>query len=310
MKKKLAVLCVFFLVFIICGCTGTTHKDDGPKDETVLADLQNSLTRTHRNQYGYDIRINSWSVEKSKSEEDTYTATISVLAESEYAQLHYLADILYTKYDQGWQMDECGWEFSSYDVVAYPDETLQASLTAAQGLEDLSEREIIMKEGSFICKGNKKEAWNIFVDVEFAIEAVWNYNLHTDAWEFAEQRGENQKFCFKDTLEGTWPLAEAVNAGTMTISNVTDNALDFCLKSRYYTTETFHVEVDGESWDVNDDCFLVLELTNPSGTNEINVSFYKREHTYREKYYEPGYSYTSRWFVYLGDVSAAAAYIG
>lgn len=310
MKKKFAVLCICFLVFIICGCTGTPLKDDVPKDEIVLADLQNSLTQTHMNQYGYDIRINSWSVEKSKSEEDTYTATISVLAESQYAEFHYLADILYTKYDQGWRLDECNWEFSFYDIVVYPDETLQASLTAAQGLEDLSEREITMKDGSFICRGNKKEAWNVFVDVEFVIEAVWNYNLYTDTWEFEEQRGENQKFYFKDTLEGNWPLEDAVNAGTMTISNVTDNAFDLRVESSYYTTKTFRVEVDSESWDINDDCFLVLGLTNPSGEHELNVSFYKREHTYQEKYYEPGYSYTSRWFIYLGDVADAVAYIG
>ena len=305
MKKLFGIACIFLLVFVICGCagSGTARKDDVPADKVVLEDLQNSLIQMHTNYYGYDIAINSWSVDKSKSEEDTYTATVSVLAESQFAELHFLADILYTKYDQGWQMDECNWEFSSYDVVAYPDEALQASLIAAQGLDDLSEREITMQDGSFICRGYKKEAWNVFVDVEFMTEAVWNYDFNTDTWVFGGQQGENQKFRFQDTLEGSWPLDGAVNAGTMTISNVTDNAFDLSVESEYFTAKTVRVEVDGESWDINDDCFLVLGLTDASGRYDINASFYKTKHTYQN-------TYTSRWFIYRGDVDTAVAYIG
>lgn len=337
MKRALPLILVFVLCLSLCACGGSSNVSEttetisktptpeasiatAPENQMILADLQNSLRQNHMDAYGYEVTMHDFSVVKSKTEDDLYTAELSVLAESQFAEFSYIANVEYTKYDQGWLMDSCTWELSNHTVTKYPDETLRTSLLSAQGLADLDDVEFITEGNTIICRGSMNKDLNVYLDIKSEIQAVWTYDLYSNSWILEDSLDEKCTFAFNERLEGEHNLEKMYGSGTMTISNVYDRGFDLQITTDRYTTETFSVWVDSESWDIDDNAFLSLYLVNPvvqyngesTGDFYISVTFYTDMHMY---YDTPnmmsGHSYTSRWFMYLDNSSyISTAYLG
>ena len=93
-----------------------TPKQDVPSDEAIADDLRSSLAT--ENQYA---EITGIEMVKSLSEEGKYSATFTVQAATKYADWTYEADMKYTKYDQGWMVDDVDWKNGQYERVRLPE---------------------------------------------------------------------------------------------------------------------------------------------------------------------------------------------
>lgn len=94
--------------------TGATV--DAPSEKTIQADLLTALAK--ENQL---VTLTNAELIKSLTDEEHYSATMSVTAKSKYADWRYEAEMSYTKYDQGWMVDDITWNSGHYTVVRTPE---------------------------------------------------------------------------------------------------------------------------------------------------------------------------------------------
>lgn len=135
MKRALSLILAFVLCFSLCACrdihdtsttngnesivdpTGTTtDKEIVPSENLIKADLQESLAK-----HNAHATISSVVIEKSLTEEKSFSATVLVTAKTKYADWSYEVMVAYTKYDQGWFLDNADWNSGEYALVQSPD---------------------------------------------------------------------------------------------------------------------------------------------------------------------------------------------
>lgn len=330
MKRKTQIMLFLAVILFLCSCgqqsnagsvasanndsAVSSNRNTGPSDEQLQMDIQDSLSQYHSGMYGYDVSISEYEIERSLAGDTGYSAQLNVTAKSLYAEFQYVANVDYTRYDQGWMIDKCEWTMSNYEVVRYPDEAELQLMKEQQDVSESAEIEITSQGGYFSYTGKLTSQWNQFIKTEYEVTITWVFDIYSDGWLFESKTSHNEQFEFTKSLEGTWNLSEEkyLSKGKMVISDVDGSGFDMQLITNHYSTEVFHVDISSCNWDINEDWFLTLHWEDSGITyNEevgavyLNLSFYKNAHILS------GQSYTSRWLIYVGPnyLYTSSAYI-
>jgi hypothetical protein len=135
MKKVMILILHLALITSLCACHHADSPDSidqitqapiiAPSDNTENAPDQNLIQEDlekallEHNQYA---SITSIETVKSLTKEGTFLITLSLTAETKYADWTYEAEMNYTKYDQGWIVDNVNLSSGEYILVRLPDE--------------------------------------------------------------------------------------------------------------------------------------------------------------------------------------------
>ena len=224
MKQYARILLLLIIVFFLCSCghqpsdgSTTSSSNDNPvfsgkksepSSEQLHTDMQDSLTLYHSGNYGYNVSICEYEVERSMTEDTSYTARFKVIAQSTYADFHYTANVEYTRYDQGWMIDQCDWTLATYEVTRYPNEEEIQLMKEQQGVQYSTELKVVTEGEHLVYYGKMISQWNQFIITEYDISVAWVFDLYSDSWLFETQTSNDEKFEFTKSLEGTWNLSE------------------------------------------------------------------------------------------------------
>lgn len=125
MKKVLTLILTMTLLLIFCACgSRDSEKADvnlpnngkkGPSKDVIQADLENALHEIP------NAVLTGVSTEKSLTEDNRYEITLQVSAATNYADWQIDCDMSYTKYDQGWMLDDIDWNSKNYVIARTPD---------------------------------------------------------------------------------------------------------------------------------------------------------------------------------------------
>ena len=239
MKKILKVfVCFTFILLITSGCSDNSNQ---PDNDLIKNDLETSLT-----EYKEFLFLDDYKIDKSKTEEKTFTATIDVTANGQYATHSLVAEVSYTRYDQGWQMDTCDWSNLEFIITNYP------------------QPEEIMK-------------WNNYIDKDVTIENIdgdndilnihrvintdvtkyihisekeienYNYNSEIGLWEYSRTEDIEDLITVDKEIEGTYYSID--NSYVIQISEVNEGTFKYSFKG-----------VEQNKWQIED-------IFKPSGWN-------------------------------------------
>lgn len=112
MKKTLVLLSCIILLFLT-GCS----SNKGPSASDVNADLASDIAEKQVNAV-----MKKADVSKSIVDGQKYEATYEVTVSTQYSERKYTADVVYTKYDQGWMADKIDWEIKDCILTGFPDD--------------------------------------------------------------------------------------------------------------------------------------------------------------------------------------------
>lgn len=239
---------VLFVVLLLCACLlcSCGSKSTAPTDAMLKEDLSASLK-----EYAPIQKLDSFEIETSLTEETAYTATVKVKAEDNFCTANFVADLSYTRYDQGWQMDFCNWQLTDYTVTSYPTteemnqflQTEPSSETEASPsrsqyfTQQVCETIVSQEDGSLLCTGTAVGDSNQYASEQHSFNSQWNYEPLQSAWKCLWYNWERTTV-FED-LSGSWPSVHAPGE-TITISNFTQDGFD--VRCSALKTNTVHVE--------------------------------------------------------------------
>lgn len=222
-----------------CICLLSACSGSAPQDSQILEDLQSEVVN-----YKEFLSVEEFEVEQSKTEKDTYSATLKVKASSTYADFDMRADVEYLKYDQGWDITECDWTEQGYTVVSYPDETEMTSIVnsdekmISKELGNQTYVEVVGNGDTITYTGTVEQTINPFVSLSGEVTSTWIYNPNNDLWEVdSSQIVDDFQYDLKN-IEGVWKNSNGDDE--IIISNVTDTGFD--IESVSLQTGMFHVE--------------------------------------------------------------------
>lgn len=231
-----------------CVCLLSACSSSSPEDSQILEDLKSEIVN-----YKNFLSVEDFEVEQSKTEKDTYSATLKVTASSSYADFDMLADVEYLKFDQGWDITECNWTEVGHIVVSYPDETEMTSMVnsderiASKELGNQTCVESVNNNDTITYTGAVEQTINQFVSLSGEVTSTWIYNPDNDLWEVdLGQTVNNLRYSLKN-IEGVWQNYNGEDE--IIISNVTDTGFD--VESISLQTGTFHVEQAEDSGYIN-----------------------------------------------------------
>lgn len=218
-------------------------KPDAPSEEAIADDLAESLVEENPH-----AQITDVSVIKSLTEDTAYTASLTVSAATKYADCTFEAEVAYTKYDQGWMVNDVQWVSSDYQVNQFP--TKEEMIEIANqylknheytSLRDLYEKSPI-KDGDFQTDrftetGMISLSWSCYTPYKHGgstsdFNSDWVYDETIDGWVIAPAEGikgaygsderifEHSAFCadVEANFNGIWP--------TITITKFSENSMD------------------------------------------------------------------------------------
>lgn len=222
MKQLLALCFAAILLFGLCACGGEsgvqnqtdavaqtrepteTVSDEGekiPSEEMIEKDVSDKLTA--KNPYASLTGIETV---KSLTEEGHYEITLSATAETKYADWVYEAELEYTKYDQGWMMDDIDWLQEEYTITREPTgdeiaEILNEMFPDVDALYGGWEYAFPVETGSILPPRGEDEGvrfeWIRTIELmhakyEMEVTSSWHYDPLNDNWVLNET----------DSLEG------------------------------------------------------------------------------------------------------------
>lgn len=238
--KKVVAICTFSMLLIVlfAGC----GSSKAPSKSKIQEDL-NEITTDGRPY----MEISDCKVLQSKSEKDSYTATIEVHGNGNYAEYEMLADVSYTLYDQGWKLDSSDWSIQDYTIITYPSETEMADLVS-QEFEDTTYRQMTCSGNEIYCI-SESDAYEGFdyVTGKKLTTSVWVYNELIGLWSCDTERTEIEYDCqVSKKLEGFWEsyFSDDPSLG-ISITNVT--ATGFDVECTTFNTNIVHVEMEEDS---------------------------------------------------------------
>lgn len=191
--------------------------------------------------------LRNFDIEQSLTEEKSYSATIYVEAENEYAIFHNIvASVNYTRFDQGWSLDNLEWDWSAmeYETTEYPTSDLIQTLVA-EGGEGLAiptggRRYIEMKKNDDYTVTIQSVLDELFDDENYisqsvSISSTWYYNAEMLSW-MVDLPSREEYYStpqLSSNLEGTWEIENYTiternnfHHATVTISNINENGFD------------------------------------------------------------------------------------
>ncbi len=284
MKKTLALFLALLLMLSLCSCGGESgnKKKDVPSNKLIAQDLGNALKAENPH-----ATLKSSELIKSLSEDGKYMITMSVTAETKYADWTYEADLSYTKYDQGWVVDRVNWKKSSY-VVARQPAAKDIAILANQA-SDLKYKHYNLDDNQFVSDATIKDFapknetllyyWNLVeqrrhVDHVGYYNSAWKYNASQDSWTF--QNYDRYDYDLKPhdvNLNGTW--TSQYYTYTVVISDFTWTGFNLKIDGKNYghfsgSDTTFYSSLDSNIY-----CYLDYKDNSTSITcNRVSGNFY------------------------------------
>lgn len=280
MRKIVCVLLAICCCMCLVSC-GAEKAPKAPDDKLIQADLEEEVTY-----YKDFLSLKEFEIQQSLTEETEYSATISAVAESAYAEFELTADVVYTKYDQGWGLDSCDWQELGYSVVNYPDvEAATEWIRNGLGRSDekwKNQENITVNEDTnlqtVIVHGNYKNSLGGRIDVVNNVVSRWSYDSNSDSWQINSSDGSEQVSLKK--IEGIF--SSKYHDGSIIISNVTEDGFDVCdtafntntVHVTYHETDDGFIRFTGSGVDYNATKALNSYSFNNEGTNaDITVTF-------------------------------------
>ena len=211
MKRVITMLLAITMVLAFCSC-GTDEETEQesqelvvnlpdnsrktPSKEMVMEDISRELLA--KNQYALVTAIETI---KSLTDEGSYKISLNISAETKYADCTYIADLLYTEYDQGWMLDDVVWNDESYVQVRMPDRETMAEyateyLSNHAVYSDVSFSEYLVPMFDFSMDSYTDSRtnsnvirlrWNGKEQLRHAVqihdcESLWEYEFEIDNW--------------------------------------------------------------------------------------------------------------------------------
>ena len=252
--------------------TEPTEPEDGtrPSNSLLRKDLQDSLTARVEKSFGDTMTqtVSDFSVVLSQTEEKLYTASITVTAQSVYADFTWPVDVTYTKYDQGWVMTECTWGEYTYEQVRYPSEEEVQVMLRELNLGDTQEEEFQYLDGQIHYVYYSNANWSQYATGSGASVAKWRYDDYDDQWEYWATESRETSAKITKALEGTWKLYQ--ENGTIIIKNVTETGFDVDISATHYGVSEQHFAFKEAMIDQKDGGKLTITFTNDSFSFEDN----------------------------------------
>ena len=113
MKRMISLLLVLAMILCLCACSKTGK--DAPSDELLWTDMEDALVMKNSH-----ATLTELEIIKSLTEEGRYEATLTLTAQTKYADWTYEADVSYRKYDQGWAIDDVAVSDGSWQIARMP----------------------------------------------------------------------------------------------------------------------------------------------------------------------------------------------
>lgn len=279
-KKKMLLRLLIMLCcsFILFGCIGKK----APNESQIEEDLQTNVV-----EYKEFLKLKDYEITQSLTEDNTYTATIDIIAESQYAEFQLNADVIYTKYDQGWKMDDCVITKKDVQVKTYPTgEQVAELIREGYGDSDWQNNgfgkiigNVVLNENekSITYSGTYEEELTSHITTTYTIDSYWEYDSESDNWKYTDY--DVNKKSKLSGIEGEWTYTDnttyAYLFSPIIISNLTENGFDICDKG--LGTNIAHVEMvtDGKNDAVIYEGECSYSYQSYSGTGTISVSFSK-----------------------------------
>ncbi|MBQ8559036.1 MAG: hypothetical protein IJ439_03525 [Tyzzerella sp.] len=280
---------VFLIIGVCLICVACGNKEPN----TVREDLEKELLV-----YNSNFKMKDYEITQSMTEDKNYSGTASVQAESKFAKINLIADFLYTKYDQGWQLDYCSFNIVDYEIVKELDEGYIFQLYSKQNGErghavnydenELTDERFVAYGTFYLDKGD-------YLNVEGDVQTTWIYDIEQDEW-VVEQEKSNSYNILDYDVQGTWKQYD-------------DND---CIYIKNQSKEGFDVKVEGIS-DLPEEWIHVELVTNDKDSKQeavykgdssngraLTVKFSDGKQSEFRVYVDIGGWFNSRWS-YLRD---------
>ena len=229
------ILLAVTMLFLFTACS-TDESVKVPGTDLIQTDIQNSLSEYHAMQGACALTMQDHQLTKSLTEDKTYTAEYNVTAESKYAQFHYVANISYTMYDQGWSMNSCEWTYVDYKVIRYPCENDLEDLENLQEVEALV-NPVFTADANFVLATSLITAdWSTYATGSAERITRWTYNSYSDRWDYVDTVIHNNKVQLTDA--GIEFLNEALD-----ISNFTETGFDVTFENEVFRADSTFVGI-------------------------------------------------------------------
>lgn len=345
MKEIIAVFLAVLLLFTLCACASDEATEDQnnanniiiedtgkntpseqnsannviveatskntPSEQMILEDLKEALQR--ENEFATLAGIETV---KSLTNEGTYEITLAVTAETKYADWQYEANMSYTKYDQGWIVDDVDWINSSYEQVRLPDvDTMSAYassyLLAHEVYSDVWFTDYMIPmidpslEFGFHNETNSdvlQLSWSAVEDNGFYLSSycfttLWQYDCEIDNWELVPDNTHGSLgYYVSEILVEKMPKEEISLNGQwdngyiqFDISNFTWNDFDVRIPGYIDSPEHFTLVTNTEDADILPPQNVMQAVCDIAFKNgEGNYITFKFSDNYLEIYYFDG----------------------
>lgn len=248
-----------------------------PSNDMLQVDLAESLTN-----YSDFLILESYEIVQSMTENDMFSATISAVANSRYAQYNLTAYILYQKYDQGWYCDYCEWSKDEYRIINWPQddelEKLADNRSRYVKEEYIKNPEYVYVtndgQDTVFAGGNIDMVYNGFVHMEGEVTSYWTYNSQTDTFAFSRDDCDISISLAKD-IEGTWKNERMSGYfGSYYFIVSEQGAGEFMLEDTYEdTVATLYLETDFAAFRKTE----MLKFVNTSLDYDVKAELYMRD---------------------------------
>lgn len=214
MKTKNHVITAVAALLSSCGETA-------PAKSQVEEDLAYSLS----SDYPF-LTFSSMEITQSLTGDGSYTATVDVQAEGTYARHDLVADISYLLYDQGWDITDCSWTESGYEVTSYPSpEEMTSIVCASEAFDDAyRNQEYVSMEcldtKDILFQGSVVNDECPYVLRTCTVQSIWTYDAVSGGWTFYSMDEPEWEYDIS-RLEGTWPTN--LSDSSITISDITED---------------------------------------------------------------------------------------
>ncbi|BFK23202.1 hypothetical protein F300043A5_14970 [Massilimicrobiota timonensis] len=251
MKKILKIiLYLSFVLILVSGCGNSSQPDN----DSIKNDLKTSLK-----EYKDFLTLNDYKIDKSKTDDKTFTATIDVTANGQYATHSLIANIFYTRYDQGWQMDACDWSDVEFSITNYPqsEEIMQWSdyIDKNVTIQDINGDNGILMVHRIINTDISK-----FIHIADEETKNYEYNPENGFWNEGITENMDRKVSVDKEIEGTYySISEGMVAK---ISNVNGDTFKFSIKGVEQSKWMYEDVFKAAGWDSKPNEFFFERQTD------------------------------------------------
>ncbi len=262
MTRLLAFLLALMMCLTFTACKDknkddTEEKDDihiegemqfdnkkAPSEATILNDLGEKLL--DKNEF---VNLTNVTTVKSLTDDGYFSVTLEVQAASDYTDWVYEVELEYTKYDQGWMLDNASWLSEEYTIARVP--TLEVITELANNVDksEVNFGSMLPVSNATIDTDDTLETGILWFTWSFEEEyphvyqttvctTKWSYDVLSDEWKcipYDESSGE-AKLIYNVTPKDVDFSGEWTGSGFVSTIIIED-----------FSWDGFTVTVDGES---------------------------------------------------------------